>query len=262
MPAVQFPEGKLWYARHPARAATLLPVLLIHGAAGTHLDWPGTLRRLPGRMTLVPDLPGHGRSTVPGRQDVDAYTRDIVALLAALDVGRVIAIGHSMGGAIAQVLALDFPERIAGLVLIGTGARLRVHPDFLEHVRTEPERVFAQVGAALWGEHLPAEAETVRHQYVQALAANDPEIVYGDYVACDTFDTRGRLEAIRVPTLVVGGTEDRMTPPKFSRYLAETIPGAELVMVAGGSHMLALEQPEVVGEAVRDWLARTDFSGE
>ena len=258
MPAVQLPEGSIWYAHHPA-TSTRPPLVWIYGAGGTHLDWPGTLRRLPATATLVPDLPGHGRSSLPGRDSIAAYAGDVLALLDALDVRRVIVGGHSMGGAIAQTLALDFPARVAGLVLIGTGARLRVHPDFIDHVRTAPELVFAQVGAALWGDSLPAEAEASRHQYTQALAANGPEVVYGDYVACDAFDSRARLAAIGVPSLVIGGSEDRMTPPKFSHYLAETIPGAELVMVAGGSHMLALEQPEVVGGAVRDWLARSDF---
>lgn len=261
MPAVPFPEGSIWYAYHPAKAASLPPMVLIHGAGGTHLDWPGGLRRLPEAATYVPDLPGHGRSTLPGRQSVQAYAGDIRALLDTLSLGRVIVVGHSMGGAIAQVLALEAPDRVAGLVLIGTGARLRVHPDYIEHVRTAPEQVFAQVSAAMWSDQVSWEAQAARRAYVQTLTASDPEVVYGDYVACDTFDSRGRLEAIQAPTLVIGGSEDRMTPLKFSQYLAETIPQAELVVVPGGSHMMALEQPEVVGEAVRGWLARTDFSG-
>jgi pimeloyl-ACP methyl ester carboxylesterase len=261
MPAVPFPEGSIWYAYHPAKAAILPPVLLIHGAGGTHLDWPRVLRRLPNAATYVPDLPGHGRSTLPGRRSVEAYAEDIAALLERWNLGPVIVVGHSMGGAIAQVLALEVPDRVAGLVLIGTGARLRVHPDYIEHVRTAPEQVFAQVSKAMWSDRIPAEAEATRSKYVQALTASDPEVVYGDYVACDAFDSRGKLEAIRAPTLVIGGSEDRMTPLKFSQTLAESIPQAELVVVPGGSHMMTLEQPEAVGGAVRGWLARTDFAG-
>ena len=256
MPEVALQRGKLWIAEHRDSLSHYPPLLLIHGAGGSHLDWPAELRRLPGITVLVPDLPGHGRSPGPGRQTVSAYAADMVALLDALHIRRAIVGGHSMGGAIAQVMALNYPERVAGLILIGTGAKLRVHPDILARVRNEPDAIYELLTTWMWAEDVP---EQVRRLGRRRIAANDPQVVYGDYLACNTFDVMTQIQRIAAPTLVIGGTADRMTPHKFSAYLAEHIPRAELVTIEGGGHMMALEQPQAVAQAVAAWLERTTF---
>ena len=83
-----------------------------------------------------------------------------------------------------------------------------------------------------------------------------PLVTLGDYVACDRFDVRDRIAGIRAPTLVVTGVEDRLTPPKFGRFLAETVPGARLVEVPGAGHFPQLEQPAAVAAAIREFVAR------
>lgn len=259
MPRLDLPLGSLWYAERRVEDSAWPPLLLVHGAGASHLDWPAELRRLPGAWTLAPDLPGHGRSRPhSGRDTVDAYTEDIAAFLDKLTLPRVIVIGHSMGGAIAQTLALQHPARIAGLVLIGTGTRLRVHPDVLNNILTEPGDVYDKITAWMWAESVPAD---VRDLGRGRLETNDPAVVHGDFQACNVFDTMDSVHQITAPTLVIGGTADKMTPLKFSTTLAAQIPGAELVTIDGGGHMMALEQPAAVADAVADWLARTDFSG-
>jgi pimeloyl-ACP methyl ester carboxylesterase len=79
-------------------------------------------------------------------------------------------------------------------------------------------------------------------------------VTLGDYLACDRFDVRDRLAEIRVPTLVVVGTDDRLTPLRYSRFLAETIPGARLVEIPGAGHFPQLEQPVRVNAAIREFL--------
>lgn len=79
-------------------------------------------------------------------------------------------------------------------------------------------------------------------------------MLHGDFTATNIFDIRGQLAQIRVPTLIIGGTADRMTPLRFSTYLHEQIIGSQLVSVEGGGHMMALEQPQVVAGAVQRWL--------
>jgi pimeloyl-ACP methyl ester carboxylesterase len=228
-------------------------VVLVHGAGGTHLDWPAELRRLPGAAVLVPDLPGHGRSSLPGRRDVADYAADLARFLAQVEPEPVIVIGHSMGGAIAQILALHYPQLISGLVLIGTSPRLKVHPTIIEQVLTQPEQVFAQFADWIWAETVP---QAIRGQGIKRMAALDPVVVQGDYVACDAFDSRGQLAGIAVPTLVIGSTADQMTPLKFSITLAEEIPNAERYTVEGSGHMIQLERPQQVADAITKWLAR------
>jgi pimeloyl-ACP methyl ester carboxylesterase len=256
MPYTDLPGGRLWHAENRDSLSPYPPLLLVHGAGGSHLDWPAELRRLPDATAIAPDLPGHGRSPGPGRQAISAYVGDLIALLDALQIRRAIVGGHSMGGAIAQTMAINYPERVAGLILIGTGARLHVHPDILNNVRNNPAQVYELLINWMWAAHVP---EQVLRLGRKRMAANDPHTVYGDYVACHAFDVMPQLRRIAAPTLVVGGTADQMTPLQYSTDLAEQIPHAELVTVEGGGHMMMLEQPLVVAQAVAGWLERVEF---
>ncbi len=246
MPTQKTSRGPLWFADH--RREDLPPLLLIHGAGGSHLDWPPGLRKLG---SLAVDLPGHGKSPGPGRRSIQDYADDLLALLDALNLTQAVIMGHSMGGAIAQTIALSAPDRVRGLILIGTGAKLRVHPDILARVATDPQAVAAQLKDWMWGSSTP---DALRETGYQQMLSVDPLVIQGDYAACDVFDIRDRISQINASTLVIGGTEDQMTPHKFSAYLAESITNATLVTVEGGGHMMALEQPEVVTAAVQRWL--------
>src|SRR5574337_242258 len=107
-------------------------LVLVHGAGGTHRHWPEEVRALPGRRVIALDLPGHGGSPGPAPGTVAGLARSVLGLLDALGVPGAVVAGHSMGGAVALTLALEAPARVAGLCLVGTGARLRVSPAVLQ----------------------------------------------------------------------------------------------------------------------------------
>ncbi|MGD9091656.1 MAG: alpha/beta fold hydrolase, partial [Anaerolineales bacterium] len=109
------------------------PVVLIHGAGGNHLYWPSEIRRLAGFHVYALDLPAHGKSGGLAQQSIEAYAGAVIAWLDSIGLHRAIFIGHSMGGAIIQVLALDHPEHVLGLGLIASGAKLRVAPQLLDY---------------------------------------------------------------------------------------------------------------------------------
>ncbi|WP_448593362.1 alpha/beta fold hydrolase [Thermoflexus hugenholtzii] len=250
MPEQPVGEDSIFYAVH-TDAHARHTLLLIHGAGESHLVWPGALRNLPGATVYALDLPGHGRSRGRGRSSIADYTRVVVEWMAALGLPRAIWVGHSMGGAIAQWAALHHPERVAGLILIATGARLRVSPQILEGLRSDFHRTVELITEWSWGVDPPVRlVEEGRRMLLSA----DPRVMEGDYRACDAFDVMGRLGEIRAPTLVIGGTADRMTPFKYAEYLAAHIPGARLVRIEGAGHMVMLEQPEAVAEAIRSFL--------
>jgi pimeloyl-ACP methyl ester carboxylesterase len=172
--------------------------------------------------------------------------------LDALGVERAVVGGHSMGGAIAQVMALDHAERVAGLILIGTGAKLRVAPAVLDGILNDFE---ATVGLVVDWSFGPAATDELKQLGIKAIRETEPAVLLGDYRACDHFDVRDQLARIRTPTLVVGGTADKLTPLRFSRYLAENIAGARLEVIEGAGHMMALESPDRVGAAVAQFIA-------
>ncbi len=229
------------------------PLVLVHGAGGSHLHWPPQLRRLRDTDVYGLDLPGHGYSSGRGREAITAYRDLILAWVEARALRPFVLAGHSMGGAIALAFALHCPELLAGLVLVGTGAKLRVSPAILQGLREDFPATAKLICDWACGEGLD---KRTRRLYLRRLLEVNPVVVLGDFLACDRFDVRQRLGEIPVPTLVIGGTADRMTPPKFSEYLRDHIPHAELVLIEGAGHMVMLEQPLAVTKAVAGFLQR------
>jgi pimeloyl-ACP methyl ester carboxylesterase len=252
MPTLNLPRGPLYYTDRKGKSP-YPPLLLVHGAGGSHLDWPPELRRLPQTRVIVPDLPGHGRSAGPGRADTLEYAADVCGLLDALHIGRAIIAGHSMGGAVAQQIALNWPDRAVGLILIGTGSKLPVEPTLPQRIVDEPEKTVDWLVEWSWGANAPPSLKALGRQRLLEIL---PEILRGDYLACQAFDVRDRLELIVVSTLVLGGAQDHMVPLKFATFLAEHIPKAQLVVIEGAGHMFPLEEPQTVADSISDWLAR------
>lgn len=227
------------------------PLLLIHGAGGTHMHWPASLRRLPDWNVYAIDLPGHGKSTGPGRASIAAYSDVLYSFVQALGLERVVLAGHSMGGAIVQEFALHYPGRLAGIVLVGTGARLRVAPAILDGIRSNFPVTVRTIADWVHDKNVP---EQLKRLYVQRTLENDPDVLYGDFYACDQFDRRADVARIATPALVLCGSNDVMTPPKFSESLAQTLPNARLALIPNAGHMVALEAAEEVAEAVAGFL--------
>jgi pimeloyl-ACP methyl ester carboxylesterase len=235
-------------------------LVLVHGAGGAGALWAPQLEGLADvARVIAPDLPGHGPLAGRPRPSVAAYAAWLVQFLDALGLDRVVLGGHSMGGAVAQTLALERPERLAGLVLVATGARLRVFARILELLRDRPPEGRSLLRGLSYAPSTPAGRVAVADRVLRETA---PLVTLGDFLACDRFDVMARVGAIRAPTLVVAGADDQLTPPRYARFLAAAIPGAETVEVPGAGHFPQLEQPERVNAAIRAFLAaRPGLSG-
>jgi pimeloyl-ACP methyl ester carboxylesterase len=258
MPFANINGQKLFFTVR-GRSTGGIPVVLIHGAGGTHLDWPPQLRKMAGRIVYALDLPGHGSSELPGRSDIADYADVVLAFIDILELSDAVIVGHSMGGAIALSIALRHHPSVIGLVLLGSGARLRVTPAIRDRTQTDFEAVADFISGVLWSENAPAElVSTGRELLLQA----DPAVVQGDFDACNAFDVMNELAEITIPTLVIGGSADQMTPLKYNQFLAEHIPNARLVVIEGGGHMMALEQPDEVAFAVTHFLDQSLPTGD
>jgi pimeloyl-ACP methyl ester carboxylesterase len=252
MPYVIVAGERTFYTLYQGDVRGKRHLVLVHGAGGSHLDWPAPLRRLRETNVYAIDLPGHGRSEGTGQSSIAAYRDFLLAFLDALGLEKVVVVGHSMGGAIALDFALSYPSRLTGLILVGTGARLRVLPAILTGVLSNFEATVDLILDYAFG---PSATEQLRRLGRQRLLQTPPQVLHGDYAACDAFDVMERLGEIRCPTLVICGTVDKLTPPKYSVYLCDHIPGAELVLVEGAGHMVMLEKPEAVTNAVSRFIA-------
>ncbi len=251
----------IYYAEADLRgeAARLpYPIVLVHGAGGTHLHWPPQVRRLPGFRTLAVDLPGHGRSDGVGEQEIAAYARRLAAWSDTVGFSQALWVGHSMGGAIVMTLALTYPEKVRALGLVATGARLPVNPRLLEstaHAETFPLAVETIMKWAF----SPQAPPRLRELATQRMQEVRYTVVHNDFAACNRFDVSQQLGRIHAPTVVIHGTADKMTPYYYGEFLAQAIPQARLVTVRDAGHMVMLEQPEKVATALQDFAREVLF---
>lgn len=233
-------------------------VLFLHGAGGNGHVWVGILDRLAAAHSPVAiDLPAHGRSGWTSRglaaaANVEEYCDIVDKFLDAAQFKPCVLVGHSMGGAIAQAYALQHPDKLTGLVLSSTGARLRVLPDTLHLWQQAAMGKAVNVyGRAAYSDKTAI--EIVRQGWMEQ-RQTDPYVRYGDYLVCDRFDYMARLQDITVPTLVLCGTDDVVTPPKYAAYLQKHISGARLEMIPDAGHAAYFEQPEVMARALGTFL--------
>jgi len=254
MPKVKIAGHDLFYV-HRTSAEGDPSLLFVHGAGGTHRHWGHQLQDLKGVNRYAVDLPGHGGSAGGGQTSIEDYAHVIVELLDAMHLDRATLVGHSMGGAISQYLALEHPQRVERLVLVGTGARLRVLPSLLQGLLQDfGSTVEMMLGWAYSSDCPPELIQLGRDEWLE----NEPSVVHGDFAACDTFDVTGRLGKISCPALVLCGEDDRLTPPKYAHYLQDSIPGASLTIIPHAGHMVMVEQPELVSQAIEELLAATE----
>jgi pimeloyl-ACP methyl ester carboxylesterase len=249
MPTITVNGEEIFYQ---ARGESGPVVLFVHGAGGTWRHWGLQMRDLAGARCVALDLPGHGRSGGQGRQTIEDYAEVVLSFARSLDLSDITLVGHSMGGAITLAAARAEPTLVTRLGLVGTGARLRVHPDILNGLGRGEVVVTARMIARL--SHRPDAPAAQVAQSARELAANAADVYLGDYQACDAFSIMEALGTISQPALVATGTEDQMTPPKYAHFLAEHLPNARLVLIPEAGHMLMLEQPAALTAALRDFL--------
>jgi pimeloyl-ACP methyl ester carboxylesterase len=161
-----------------------------------------------------------------------------------------------MGGAISMTAALEYPDRVAALVLVGTGARLRVNPDILEITANDGQLQAAADLVTSWAfspSASPRLIELGRERYGSAQL----DTMHHDFAACDQFDVMDRLGEIECAALIICGEDDQLTPPKFSRFLADHMPRASLEIVPGAGHVVMLEKPEEVSKLIGGFMEKT-----
>ncbi len=244
----------LYYFAHGADDLARPPVILIHGAGGSHLYWPPQLRRMPNERVFAVDLPGHGKSRGVGEHSIEAYADSILAFIEALKLASAVLVGHSMGGAVALQAALEAPTRLIGLALLGSAARLRVAPGLLQTL-SDPARIEAGVDKIIENSFSPATSPRFVELARQRMLESRSSVLYGDFAACNTFEPPlDELRRITAPTLMIFGEQDGMVPAASGRALLEQLPHARLELVPAAGHMVMLEQPERVAALLSPFL--------
>jgi len=261
MPLVCVGEIELSYER----AGSGPPLLLIMGMSGTYDHWhAGFLEDLRRDFdTIVYDHRGVGASSRlgEGRLTIAQLAQDAAGLLDALRVDSAHVLGFSMGGMVAQELALAYPERIRTLVLGGTycggeGSALMPEASLRKLTEGASSGVRARAVRAAWEVNVSPSFAADEDAYAHFLGiglrrAVARQVIMVQMRAIARFDTSARLSELRLPTLVVHGTLDAMLPVQNGRMIAELIPDSRLEILEGIGHMFFWEQPEHSAELIR-----------
>lgn len=246
---------------HVVESGDGAPIVLSHGVTLSVRTWFRQLEELPdaGFRVLAYDHRGHGSSQIGSAgHSLDNLSEDVRGVLEGLDLRDAVLVGHSMGGVAVQAFAIRYPEvlreRVAGMVLLSTLARAplgsqstRIKARIERLTRRVPDttRAWAAPNLGLLLARLgfghdpqPSHVELVRQMMLECTSdtrRDAPAVLIG-------LDLVEALRTVDVPTLVIGGTADILTPPHEARRLAETIPGARLHLVEGAGHMVMLER--------------------
>ena len=205
-------------------------------------------------------MPGHGaRLSEDGFDRHEKNAAEVCRLMDQRGMKKAVVAGHSMGGAVALTLALDHPDRVQALVLVATGARMKMRPDFLEQARASADKYgHAKPGAThiipvpqMVHPSTPAEEVKWLEENTGGASA---QATYADFQANNNFDVMSRLAEIKVPTLVIGGSDDRMAPQKFAEFLANSIAGARLEVLTPAGHYPNVEQEAAFNRILEAFL--------
>jgi pimeloyl-ACP methyl ester carboxylesterase len=232
-------------------AAGSIPMVLIHGAAGSSRHWSWVMRALPPDVVpLAVDLPGHGQSPGMARDSLSMTASRVRQGIAELcGDGPVAVTGHSVGGMVALMLALTGSVRVSHLALVATAARIVPHPVLLRQLREGGlDEAFLRAG---FSTSMATDRVTViladMHRTRIAPAA-------ADFMDLSRRDLSPHLPQVSAETLVLIARHDLVISPRKSRAMAAAISGARIVTLDGG-HYLPLERPEDVATLLTDLVA-------
>lgn len=226
-----------------------MKLIFVHGAGNTGLVWHYQTQYFTDSEAI--SLPGHPQGKLC--TSIDQYAEWLHQYVHNKGHSQLVIAGHSMGGAVAQTYALSYPQDVKALILIDTGARLRVRPDFIKLLEDNidaPAELLKNIIEPTYSRVAPE----VREKIVNGMVNVGVAAQLSDFRCCDKFDIMDRVNRIAVPTLVICGAEDDMTPPKYSQYLVNKIAGAKLVVIDGGTHHCFIEKPLEVNEAIEEFL--------
>ncbi|KPX29395.1 MULTISPECIES: 3-oxoadipate enol-lactonase [Pseudomonas syringae group] len=260
MPVVQLADGELNYLLEGPASA---PMLVFSNSLGTNLHmWDNQVAAFAGHFRVLRyDTRGHGQSLVTGGSyTIEQNGRDVVALLDALQIEKAFFCGLSMGGLIGQWLAINAPQRLHRVVLCNTAAKIG-NPDTwnprIETVLREGQAAMVALrdaSIARWFTPAFADAEPARVEAVVGmLASTSPQGYAANCAAVCDADFREQLATIKLPVLVVCGTEDAVTTPADGRFMVERVKGSRMIELHA-AHLSSVEAGEAFAAAVLAFL--------
>lgn len=230
------------------------PLIFIHGAMGNKQIWLLLSRllakSLQDREAYLIDLPGHGDHAGQACETILDYAKAVLEFMDEHRLEEATIVGHSMGGAIAQQLAIDYPERVKNLVLLSTGARLGVAEPILQAISADFEQAVNMMKGIVFG---PEMEDVVMQTAIDQMREAGREVSMIDFHACNSFDSTDNLKQVSATAIVCCGQRDFLTSPKKNKKLAESL-GCHYFEFKEAGHMIPIERPAELARLIESFL--------
>ncbi|MBH68761.1 MAG: alpha/beta hydrolase [Rhodospirillaceae bacterium] len=233
-------------------------LIMLHGAGMDRTVWSMQARFFAhhGFSVLNPDLPGHGRSEGPAPDSIPAYSAWVLDLLESVGVEEVYLVGHSMGSLIALSCAASLGPKAKKLALLGTLPKIQVHPDLLDSAIKNDHKAYETIVgwgvgrlAQIGGNRTPG--SWIAGASMRLLESSPPGVLANDLKACNGWeDGLETATKLKCPTLLLLGSDDRMTPANGVKEMEAVIRDCETVVLTGAGHMMMIEEPEQTLDAL------------
>jgi pimeloyl-ACP methyl ester carboxylesterase len=227
-----------------------MKLIFLHGSGAYGGVWRYQTEYFPDSEAV--DLPGHLQGQT--LNSVEEYVDWLREYVRGKGYGDVVLVGQSLGGAIALMYALKYPQELQGIVIIGSGARLRVHPMYLAAL----EEAIKGGNLQEWYQQMVAghrlTPEDYQREVLEKRKAIGPAVMLSDFLCCDKFDIMDRVQEIKLPALIICGELDMMTPVKYANYLRTRLTNSRVVIIPQATHLVFAEKPETVNEAIEDFV--------
>ena len=224
-------------------------LIFIHGSGCSKNVWDQQLSYFDGSIAL--DLPGR-----PSGEPLESATelaQWLIDYITDHALENVVLVGHSLGAAVVMQAALLNDKHLKGMVLIGSGARLKVIPQLITSLSALADQSASIPDSFLQAnQHIP---EPFKTNINEAIKKNGARIMLNDFKVCDKFDVMDQLASLHLPVKIIVGEKDSMTPVKYASFLHERIDQSELTVIEGGTHMVFAEQAALVNEQIEAFIA-------
>lgn len=227
-------------------------LIFIHGSGGNSNTWINQLKLKINYKLIALDLPSHSKSDSYKNLSLELYTDVLKEFINALELKDVILCGHSLGGAVIQDYYFKFPNEVSGLILVGSGGRLRVSPIILKSLKEDYQSYIENLSGAFSRKT----SQEIINEAMKESSKVDAEVTYSDFFICDNFDTLDKTSLIHIPCLIICGEDDILTPVKYSQFFHDKLKTSHLTIIKEAGHMVMVEKPNEVNNSIKQFITK------
>lgn len=229
-------------------------ILLLHGACQDMSTWENQFNFLNSYTrynSIALDLPGHGRSGGEALKSIDQNSKFLLHFINELDLKQIILLGHSMGGRIAQLFCIEYPQYVIGCILAATGVRIRITRTTFNILQNDFKKFCEMATSNSFSES--ADYNT-KKTFFNKLISSNKQTCINDMTACDEYDVSSNISRINIPVLIIAGASDVLAPVRYSRELYREIKDSRLSIINSSGHFMMIENPSVFNSALKKFL--------